>query len=138
MDVDYDLLLVKCLNALDPEATIWAIPSVTMKERVLVVIDDKHNEGKIYEEVLQGITWLHKNGRINHDYTMSRGDVADLLTCTHPNAEVVYPEQSSEQVADWKARLVAFARKGEIQPCDVALGMKPTDTAPQKDSGDDV
>ena len=85
-------LLVNCLNALDQDATIGAFPTVTMAERVKVVLADDRSNGKIYPAVLSGILWLQEGGGINEDYTMHRGHVADLLTRTHPDAPVIYPD----------------------------------------------
>ena len=90
-------LLVNCLDALDREATVWALPTVAMGDRIDVVLEDYPVKGKIYKAVLSGILWLKDEGKINSDYTMTRGDVADLLCRTHPDAEVIYP-------ASWPTR----------------------------------
>lgn len=90
-DVNKHALLVNCMNALDPDATFWAQPTVTMAERVKVVLTDDPVTGVIYRRVVKGLLWLRRQGRIKEDYTMCRGDVADLLSCTHPDAPVIYP-----------------------------------------------
>ena len=86
------LFLLNCMNALDPNATLWARPTVTMDDRVAVVLADDHDTNVIYSEVMEVLMWLRNQGRIKEDYTMCRGDVADLLSCTHPDAPVIYPK----------------------------------------------
>ena len=88
--LDEHVLLVNCLNALDPQATIWARPTVTMAQRIYVVLADDPVTGTIYPKVLKGLVWLRNQGRINEDYTMSNADVADLLGGTHPGEPIIY------------------------------------------------
>ena len=88
--LDEHVLLVNFLNTLDPQATIWARPTVTMAQRIYVVLADDPVTGTIYPKVLKGLLWLRDQGRINEDYTLSSGDVADLLAGTHPGEPIIY------------------------------------------------
>ena len=98
-------LLLSCLNTLDEGGTLWAHPTVTMAQRIEVLLQDDRINGAIYPEVMRQLLWLQDQNRIGYNgipYNISPGAWADMLTRTHPDAPVIYPVRDTNEPMVWR------------------------------------